>query len=137
MCDVPPMSPRTCVVCREPLPSWARVDKTTCGPACRSRLSRARKASCNTFVTPLRAVAPRLGVAEGREPIGGQIAPLGASDGVGPASMLAITGEWKVDANPRPTNPVILALVVALRDVEARRARGKVLTDPTAKEQTP
>jgi len=51
--------------------------------------------------------------------------------------MLAITGEWKVDANPRPTNPVILALVVALRDVEARRARGNVLTDPTAKEQTP
>ena len=133
MCDVPPMTIRACVVCREPLPAWARVDKTTCGPACRSRLSRTRKASCNTFVTPLRAVAPRLGVAEGREPIGGQIAPPGASDGVGPASMLAITGEWKVDAGPRPTNPVVLALVVALRDVEQRRGRGKVLTHLTSK----
>lgn len=29
---------------------------------------------------------------------------------------------------PRPVNPVILALVVALRDVELRRGRGKVLT---------
>ena len=29
---------------------------------------------------------------------------------------------------PRPVNPVILALVVALRDVEKRRGRGKVLT---------
>jgi hypothetical protein len=38
---------------------------------------------------------------------------------------------------PAGTNPVILALVVALRDVESRRARGNVLTDPTAKEQTP
>ena len=29
---------------------------------------------------------------------------------------------------PRPVNPVILALVVALRDVEQRRRRGNVLT---------
>jgi predicted nucleic acid-binding Zn ribbon protein len=112
MCDVPPMSPRTCVVCREPLPSWARVDKTTCGPACRSRLSRARKASCNTFVTPLRAVAPRLGVAEGREPIGGQIAPPGASGMAG----------------PRPANLVypdrlVRVLAEGLRSIEERRAR--------------
>ena len=34
---------------------------------------------------------------------------------------------------PRPVNPVILALVVALRDVERRRGRGKVLTHVTAK----
>jgi hypothetical protein len=33
---------------------------------------------------------------------------------------------------PRPVNPVILALVVALRDVEQRRGRGKVLTHVTA-----
>jgi len=33
----------------------------------------------------------------------------------------------------RPANPVILALVVALRDVEQRRGRGKVLTHLTSK----
>jgi hypothetical protein len=34
---------------------------------------------------------------------------------------------------PRPVNAVILALVVALRDVEQRRGRGKVLTHLTSK----
>jgi hypothetical protein len=34
---------------------------------------------------------------------------------------------------PRPANLVILALVVALRDVEQRRGRGKVLTQLTSK----
>lgn len=34
---------------------------------------------------------------------------------------------------PRPINPVILALVAALRDVEQRRGRGKVLTHLTSK----
>ena len=34
---------------------------------------------------------------------------------------------------PRPTNPVILALVVALRDVEQQRGRGNVLIHVTAK----
>ena len=34
---------------------------------------------------------------------------------------------------PRPVNLVILALVVALRDVEQRRGRGKVLTHLTIK----
>jgi hypothetical protein len=34
---------------------------------------------------------------------------------------------------PRPVNPVILALVVALRDVEQMRGRGKVLTHLTSK----
>jgi len=38
---------------------------------------------------------------------------------------------------PSPTNPVILAIVVALRDVEQRRARGKVLTHPTSKRPAP
>lgn len=115
------MTARVCLACGEPLPSWARVDKTTCGPACRSRLSRTRKVPCNTFATPLRAVAPRSGGGEGREPLRGQIAPPGAS----------------AKAGPHSTNPVVLALVVALRDVEQRRGRGNVLTDPTVKEQTP
>lgn len=34
---------------------------------------------------------------------------------------------------PCPVNPVILALVMALRDVEQRRGRGKVLIHATAK----
>ncbi len=37
------------------------------------------------------------------------------------------------DPGPRPVNLVILALVVALRDVEQRRGRGKVLTQVTFK----
>jgi hypothetical protein len=37
------------------------------------------------------------------------------------------------DRVPRPINPVILALVAALRDVEQRRGRGKVLTHLTSK----
>jgi hypothetical protein len=36
---------------------------------------------------------------------------------------------------PVSVNPVVLALVAALRDVEARRARGNVLTDLTPKER--
>jgi predicted nucleic acid-binding Zn ribbon protein len=112
---------RVCVVCGEPLPSRARVDKATCGPACRSRLSRTRKVSCNTSATPLEAVAPRSGRLASTQAVSGQTGSPGASR----------------EAGPCPTNPAILALVVALRDVEARRARGKVLTDLTAKEPTP
>jgi hypothetical protein len=115
------MTARRCLACGEALPSWVRVDKTTCNAACRTRLSGMRTAPGNTFVTPLRAVAPRSGGGEGREPVLVPIASPGAS---------GVPGQ-------RPTNPVILALVVALRDVESRRARGNVLTDPTAKEPTP
>ena len=38
---------------------------------------------------------------------------------------------------PRPVNPVVLALVLALRDVELRRGRGKVLTHLTIKRPSP
>ena len=112
---------RVCVVCGSEIPAWARVDKTTCNAACRTRLSRRRTAPRNTFVAPLRPVAPRSGGREDREPVRAQIAPPGASGRPGPHS----------------TNSVVLALVVALRDVESRRARGNVLTDPIAKEPTP
>jgi hypothetical protein len=115
------MTARVCAVCAEPLPPWVRADKTTCGSACRNRLYRMRKDAHDTFATPLRAVAPRSGAGEGREPLRVAIAPPGASP----------------KAGPHPTNPVVLALVVALRDVDARRARGNVLTDQTAKEPTP
>jgi len=115
------MTAKVCVVCGQALPSWARVDKTTCRPACRSRLSRMRTAPRNTSATPLNAMAPRSGGSEGREPVRVPIAPPGAS----------------AKAGPHPANPVVLALVVALRDVEARRARGNVLTDLIPKEPKP
>jgi hypothetical protein len=121
MRDLPPMTARGCLACGSEIPSWARVDKTTCNAACRTRLSRMRTAPCNTFVTPSGPVAPRSGGQASREP---PRVPIGAPGASGEPSR-------------RPTNPVILALVVALRDVEARRARGNVLTDPIAKEPTP
>jgi len=101
-------------------PSWVRVDKTTCNAACRTRLSRMPTAPGNTFVTPLRAVAPQWRGQESRQPSRNPIGPPGAPGKPG----------------QRPTNPVVLALAVALRDVESRRARGNVLTDPAAKEPT-
>ena len=125
--------PRVCLACGEDLPSWARIDKTTCSTACRTRLSRLRTAPRNTFETPLGSVAPRSGGVKGREPVGGQIAPLTAS-GTAPVSMFATPGESKANANPRATNSLILALVVALRDVEARRIRGNVVTETIPKE---
>lgn len=57
--NVSPMSARVCLACGEVLPSSARVDKTTCGPACRTRLYRRRQESCDGSVTPLRAVTVR------------------------------------------------------------------------------
>jgi predicted nucleic acid-binding Zn ribbon protein len=116
---------RVCVVCGEDLPAWARIDKTTCGPACRSRLSRTRKASCNTFVTPLRAVAPRSGAAEGREPLRVAIGPPGASGASGPAAWLPMATESRI--GPRPASPVypdrlVRVLAEGLRSIEERRA---------------
>jgi predicted nucleic acid-binding Zn ribbon protein len=125
------MTIRVCLVCREPLPSWARVDKTTCGPACRSRLSRTRKVSRNTFATLLRAVAPRSGGGESREPVGRQIAPLTASGDAAPASpspMIPMITESGIGPVPRPANIVhpdrlIRVLAEGLRSIEERRAR--------------
>lgn len=133
MHDVPPMSARVCVVCAEPLLSSARVDKTTCGPGCRTRLCRARKATRNGSATPSGATAPRSGGQESREPVRSQSGPLGASSEAVPASPISPIPELGMGPGPRPTNPVILALVVALRDVEQQRGRGKVLTDVTTK----
>ena len=112
------MKTRRCLACGQALPSWVRIDKLTCTGACRTRLCRQRKDARNTFVTGTKAVAPRSGRLASTQPVPGQPRSPGASR----------------EASPRPTNPVILALVVALRDVEQRRVRGKVLTDPTAKE---
>lgn len=49
-----------------------------------------------------------------------------------PSASFAPVGESSEASRARPpVNPVILALVVALRDVEQRRSRGKVLTHVT------
>jgi hypothetical protein len=130
------MTAKVCIVCGQDLPPWARVDKTTCGPACRSRLSRTRKVPCNTFATPLRAVAPRSGGLASKEPVWSQAGPLAASREAAPRSPCP-SGRQSTGQGPRPTNPVILALVVALRDVEQRRSRGKVLIHVTTKRTAP
>jgi hypothetical protein len=124
------MSSRVCVVCREPLPSWVRADKTTCGSACRNRLYRTRKGACDTFATPLRAVAPRSGGGEGREPVGRQIAPLTASGDAAPASpfpMITMITKSGIGPGPRPTNTaypdrLIRVLAEGLRAIEELRA---------------
>jgi predicted nucleic acid-binding Zn ribbon protein len=128
---------RVCVVCSETLPSWARVDKSTCGSACRSKLCRTRKDARNAFATPLALTTPRSDGRANDVPVPSQTGPLAAPREATPASPFPAVAESGTGPGPRPTNPVILALVVALRDVEQRRARGNVLTDPTAKEQTP
>lgn len=115
------MTARVCLACGEPLLPSARIDKTTCGPACRARLCRTRKVACNTSVTRSGATTLRSGPRSTARPPAGQIGPSG------------VVGE----PGPHPTNAVILALVVALRDVEARRVGGNVLTDLTPKEPTP
>jgi hypothetical protein len=115
------MNARVCLACGEPLLTSARIDKSTCGPACRARLCRTRKAACNTSVTRSGATTLRSGPRTSARPPAGQIGPSG------------VAGE----PGAHPTNSVILALVVALRDVESRRVRGNVLTDPTAKEPIP
>ena len=117
---------RLCVACGEDLPPWARADKTTCGPACRSRLSRTRKASCNTFATLLEAVAPRSGGQEVREQGRGQSAPLAAPHETGPALRFPTVTES--GPGPRPTNLVhpgrlVRVLAEGLRTIEERRAR--------------
>ena len=120
------MTAKVCIVCGQDLPPWARVDKTTCGPACRSRLSRTRKVPCNTFATPLRAVAPRSGGGEGREPLRGQIAPLAAPHDAGPVPRFPTVTESGM--GHRPTNTVhpdrlVRVLAEGLRSIEERRAR--------------
>jgi predicted nucleic acid-binding Zn ribbon protein len=53
------MKKRHCAACREPLPTWVRIDKVTCNGACRTRLYRQRKDARDTCLTGSRAVAHR------------------------------------------------------------------------------
>ena len=60
--------------------------------------------------------------------------PGGSKRFVGAVARCALPEDLgSVHPAPRPVNRVILALVAALRDVEQRRGRGKVLTHVTAK----
>jgi hypothetical protein len=120
------MTARTCVVCGQALPDWTRADKTTCGSACRNRLYRTRKASCDTFATPLRAVAPRSGGGEGREPVWSQTGPLAAAGGAGPVLRFPTVTESGM--GPRTANLIhpdrlVRVLAEGLRGIEERRAR--------------
>jgi hypothetical protein len=63
------MKKRRCIVCREPLTPTARIDKTTCGPSCRTRLCRQRQTARNTSATPSGSVAARLGAGRSNEPV--------------------------------------------------------------------
>jgi hypothetical protein len=119
------MTARVCLACGSEIPSWARVDKTTCNAACRTRLSRMRTAPCNTFVTPSGPVAPRSGGGESREPVRSQVASPGAS-GV-PASAAPFSLSSESGGGPRPSNAVypdrlIRVLAEGLRSIEERRA---------------
>ena len=79
----------------------------------------------------LRAVAPRSGGGESREPVGRQIAPLTASSDAAPASpfpMITMITESGIGPGPRPTNTVhpdrlVRVLAEGLRSIEERRAR--------------
>lgn len=86
------MTSKVCAACGELLPLSARVDKTTCGPACRTRLYRQRKAARDGFVTPWRAVAPRSGGGNTKEPTGYPRAGRAAPFNPGTVAPLAMTG---------------------------------------------
>jgi hypothetical protein len=67
--------------------------------------------------SPLRVHTP-----DGTKPVVGAVARCAPPEDLG-----------SVHPAPRPVNLVILALVVALRDVEQLRGRGKVLTHLTSR----
>jgi hypothetical protein len=113
------MSVRICVVCGEALPAWARVDKTTCGPACRSRFCRTREATSNAFATSLGATTARSDRQEGREPVRSQTGPLAAS---GEADQGAFDPVMESGTGQRLRHSDSLVLVLA-RYVEALHAR--------------
>jgi hypothetical protein len=126
MRDVPPMTARVCPACGSEIPSWARVDKTTCNAACRTRLSRTRTAPCNTFVTPSGPVAARSGGGEGGEPARVPIAPSGASGAPAPVAMLSVISGSGGRSHPSTVvypDRLIRVLAEGLRTIEERRAR--------------
>jgi hypothetical protein len=113
------MSARVCVVCGEPLPSWSRVDKTTCNPGCRTRLCRTRKAACNSSVTRSGATEPRSGGQTNDVPVSPQTEPLAASgksvpSSSGSASAGGLAGH--VPALVPAYDPLVTALAQLVRD---------------------
>jgi hypothetical protein len=114
------MTTRVCLACGEPLPSAARIDKTTCGPACRARLCRSRNVAGNTSVTPLSATTPRSGHRTTARPPAGQTGLAGASWGAIPAAPEPTVSESPTGPGPCHSDPLIAALA---RYVDALHAR--------------
>jgi predicted nucleic acid-binding Zn ribbon protein len=117
---------RACVVCGEALLSSARVDKTTCGLACRTRLCRTRKVTRNTSATPLTVITPRSGGQASKEPVWSQTGPLAAAGGAGPVLRFPTVTESGM--GPRTANLIhpdrlMRVLAEGLRSIEERRAR--------------
>jgi hypothetical protein len=117
---------RTCLACGELLSSSARVDKTTCGPACRARLCRTRRLASNTSVTPLGAMVPRSGGRTSTTPLGGQTRPFAASAEAVPASPFpTVWGRGPRTATNACPDRLIRVLAEGLRAIEERRAAGQ------------
>ena len=112
------MTARVCVVCGEPIPSWSRADRRTCGAGCRSRLSRSGR--CNTSATPLAAAAPRSGGQASREPDPGQTGTVGAVREADAAQAVPTVSRTSTGPSPRPADSLIRALA---RYVEALQQR--------------
>jgi hypothetical protein len=113
------MNVRVCLACGEPLLSSARIDKTTCGPACRARLCRSRNVAGNASVTPLSATTPRSGHRTNARPPEGQTGPPGASWGAITAAPEPTVSESPTGPGPCHADPLVLALaryVEALHD---------------------
>jgi hypothetical protein len=139
---------RARLTCGEPLLSSARMDKTTCGPRCRTRLCRTREATRNTSVTRSDATTPRSDGWANARPPGGQTWPIGASLQALPAVPLAMSPRSKIGSGP-PQAPRVypdrLARVLAegLLAIEERRAREQtgsrnraIIVPPTTEEQS-
>ncbi len=68
--DMSPMTARACSHCGEPIEPKARIDKTTCSPACRTRQYRKRLNVRDGSVTPSGSVTARSDAPTGKETLG-------------------------------------------------------------------
>ena len=118
--DVSSVTARVCLACGEPLLPSARIDKTSCGPACRARLCRSRNIAGNASVTPLSATTPRSGGRPNARPPAGQTGPIGASWGAVPAAPEPTVSESPTGPGPCHADQLVLALA---RYVEALHER--------------
>lgn len=68
--DMSSMTARACSHCGEPIAPKARIDRTTCSPACRTRQYRKRLNARDGSVTPSGSVAARSDAPTGKEALG-------------------------------------------------------------------